>query len=507
MTAPWWRLGVRCPAADADLVAGWLVMQTGQGVSQPAPDEIVAMVSSRAEARRLAGTLASRFNGVQAAVSAEATVDWSVRWRDGIAPRTFGRLTITPSWVSEPVPPGTAAIIIDPGAAFGSGEHGSTRGALALLERWLQPGGVMLDFGSGSGILAIAAAALGARHAVGIDSDPEAQPVAEANASVNGLAAHCTFLTGDAGELGPLAGPASLLCSNILRDVNIALFPAVRQSLAPGGVAIFAGMEESRGDAAAAGAWAPPVRTVRRNPRRGLVECRRARPMTDPRVLVAPGALAIGATAALDDEEQHHARVRRLRPGRIGRRRSTRLVARPRASLVETPAGLGRHDRHGDPAATTAGHDHCGRCRRPAALPVAGGEMHRTRGDGAGAAGDRAQRRCGEPGSTRHRRAGAAQGARGMQTERQPMGHDGWRSLHARRSRRLRTPRNGSSPIPRGRRCRRWSAGCRWRGWWVRREVSPRRSRRSPANGSRPARCDWPRRSSVMKRPFWRRPC
>jgi ribosomal protein L11 methyltransferase len=243
VTAPWWRLDVHCPPNDGDLVAGWLVHETGQGVEQPAPDHVVAVLASRAEARRLARDLTSRFPGVNAPMTAITNVDWSTRWREGIAPRTFGRLTLAPSWIPAPPPPGGTAVIIDPGAAFGSGEHGSTRGALTLLERWLQPGGLMLDFGSGSGILVIAAAALGASHAVGIDIDPGAQAVAEANAVLNGVAERTTFLTGDAEGLGPLAGPASMVCSNILCDANVRLLPTVRRALTAGGVAILAGME------------------------------------------------------------------------------------------------------------------------------------------------------------------------------------------------------------------------------------------------------------------------
>ncbi len=244
MTSPWWRICVSCPAEDADLVAGWLVAQTGQGVAQPAPQEVVAIVASRAEARRIAAAVTARFGDVSTAISAVAAVDWSVHWRDGIVSRSFGRLTVAPSWLT-PASPAGVVVTIDPGAAFGSGEHGSTRGALALIERWLVADTVMLDFGSGSGILSIAAVALGARRAVGIDLDPDAQEVAAANAALNGVADRCSFLTGDAEVLGPLAGPGTLVCSNILREPNIELLPAVRRALTPGGVAVFAGMEES----------------------------------------------------------------------------------------------------------------------------------------------------------------------------------------------------------------------------------------------------------------------
>jgi len=133
--------------------------------------------------------------------------------------------------------------VLDPESAFGSGEHGSTRAALTLLERHLRRGDRVLDLGSGSGILAIAAVKLGAARAVGIENDPEASPVARRNADRNGVGDAVEFLDGDAGDLAPLLGPADLLLSNILRTVNTALLPAIVSALRPGGLAVFSGME------------------------------------------------------------------------------------------------------------------------------------------------------------------------------------------------------------------------------------------------------------------------
>jgi len=150
---------------------------------------------------------------------------------------------VVPSWIE--LPPGDGpTVVLDPESAFGSGEHGSTRAALTLLERHLRPGDRVLDLGSGSGILAIAAAKLGAASAVGIENDAEANPVAWRNAERNGVTASVDFLEGDAGDLAPLVGPADLLLSNILRLANTALLPAIVAALRPGGLAIFSGMEE-----------------------------------------------------------------------------------------------------------------------------------------------------------------------------------------------------------------------------------------------------------------------
>jgi ribosomal protein L11 methyltransferase len=134
-------------------------------------------------------------------------------------------------------------IVIDPEMAFGSGEHGSTRAALALLDRFARPGDTVLDLGSGSGILTIAAAMLGAAQAVGIEVDDASLVVAAANAERNGVADRVTFLEGDAAQMVPLLAPADVIVSNILRLINVAVLPEVHAALRPEGVAIFSGME------------------------------------------------------------------------------------------------------------------------------------------------------------------------------------------------------------------------------------------------------------------------
>jgi ribosomal protein L11 methyltransferase len=243
VTAHWWHVTVTCRPEDTDRVAAGIVMATGHGVEEPQVGVLTTVLGTEHDARRLVGTLAEHFTGLEASVVEREPVDWTVRWRDGIATRRFGRLVLTPSWLPVEVANHEVVVTLDPESAFGSGEHGSTRAALALLERHLRPRQRLIDFGSGSGILAIAAAKLGADSAVGIEVDDEAIPIAEANAVRNAVADRVTFLLGDAGHLHALVGPADLVCSNILRTVNTQLLPAIRDALRPGGLAIFAGME------------------------------------------------------------------------------------------------------------------------------------------------------------------------------------------------------------------------------------------------------------------------
>lgn len=236
---------VSCRPADTDRVAARVVAATGQGVEEPEPGMLTTVLGTEHDAKALVGSLAAQFAGLEGSVVELEPVDWTVRWRDGIATRRFGRLILTPSWLPVDPAAGEVVVTLDPESAFGSGEHGSTRAALTLLERHLRAGQRVLDFGSGSGILAIAAARLGAVSAVGIEVDDEANPIAEANATRNDVGDRVTFLLGDAGQLHPLVGPADLVCSNILRTVNALLLPSIRDALRPGGLAIFSGMEVS----------------------------------------------------------------------------------------------------------------------------------------------------------------------------------------------------------------------------------------------------------------------
>lgn len=239
----WWAVDVASDPAARDEVAAWLVARTGQAVEERTDGTLVGFAGNEAEAGQLVRLIRERFGGaVESAPRALDEIDWTTRWRDGIAPRRFGRLTLVPSWL--PVPEGAGAVVVlDPETAFGSGEHGSTRAILTLLETLVKPGDLVLDLGSGSGILAIAAVRLGARLALGIEVDAEAIPVAERNAARNGVAGRVEFLEGDAADLAPLAGPADLILSNILRVPNLALLPAITRALAPGGIVVFAGME------------------------------------------------------------------------------------------------------------------------------------------------------------------------------------------------------------------------------------------------------------------------
>jgi ribosomal protein L11 methyltransferase len=240
----WWAVDVEAAPERREAVGAWLVAHTGQAIEEREDGTLVTFAADELRAEELMQALAHE-HGARATRRALDPVDWTVKWRDGIEARHFGRLTVTPSWI--PAPRDGITVTIDPESAFGSGEHGSTRAALTLLERHLRPGDRVLDLGSGSGILAIAAVKLGASRATGIEIDDDANEVALVNARRNGVANAVEFLTGDAADLAPLLGPADLLLSNILRTVNTALLPAIAAALPAGALAVFSGMETPEG--------------------------------------------------------------------------------------------------------------------------------------------------------------------------------------------------------------------------------------------------------------------
>jgi ribosomal protein L11 methyltransferase len=165
--------------------------------------------------------------------------DWAESWRWGLRPRRTGeRLIVTPSWAEPELLPGDIVITIDPEMAFGTGEHATTRGALRALESAVRPGDRVLDVGTGSAILAIAAARLGAGEVLAVESDPDALENAEDNLRRNGVADQVELLHGVVDdEFLALLGPArfDLIVANVLSGVLVPLLPAFLAALAPAG--------------------------------------------------------------------------------------------------------------------------------------------------------------------------------------------------------------------------------------------------------------------------------
>jgi len=173
---------------------------------------------------------------------AVAEQDWVRASQDQFAPiRVSQRLWIVPSWHAEP-DPGASSIALDPGLAFGTCSHPTPRLCLNWLERTVRGGESVLDYGCGSGILAIAAMKLGAARADGVDVDEQALLAARANAVHNRVQ---VFFHNAAGALRQ---PAQIVVANILAHPLIVLAPLIASLTAPGGRLALAGLLAAQAD-------------------------------------------------------------------------------------------------------------------------------------------------------------------------------------------------------------------------------------------------------------------
>ena len=176
--------------------------------------------------------------------------DWSVSWREFFGPVEAGRIAIVPSWVEYEAAAEQVIVRLDPGQAFGTGHHETTRLCLAALDEAVQPGMHVLDVGAGSGILSIAAVKLGASRVDAFEIDPIAADVARSNCAANGAEARVTVHGGFPGEGVP---PADLAVANVSARADIELAPALAASLKPSGRLLASGfLASDRNDVVAA---------------------------------------------------------------------------------------------------------------------------------------------------------------------------------------------------------------------------------------------------------------
>ena len=168
-------------------------------------------------------------------------IDWSEAWKARIVAHELGALTVAPPWLATEMDP-ARTIIIDPGMAFGTGDHATTRGVVRLLPGVMRPGDVVADLGAGSAVLAIAAAKLGASRVYAIELDADAIPDAEENVARNGVADRVHVFEGDAAAFLPMIGPVRVVLANIISSVLVELLPIVASNLAANGAVIISGI-------------------------------------------------------------------------------------------------------------------------------------------------------------------------------------------------------------------------------------------------------------------------
>ena len=200
------------------------------------PMEAISFVRERLEAEEVPHTIED------AKVDEE---DWSTAWKKYYFPTKIGeQLVVCPSWETYAPKDGEIVLTMDPGMAFGTGTHDTTRLCMQLLERYVEKGARLLDVGTGSGILAISALLLGAEYAVGVDIDEVAVRVAKENAQANGVLERADFFAGDL--TAKVSGKFGVVSANIVADVIIRLIPDLGRFLLPGGVFIASGIIDTR---------------------------------------------------------------------------------------------------------------------------------------------------------------------------------------------------------------------------------------------------------------------
>jgi ribosomal protein L11 methyltransferase len=235
----WFSLRVHAQAHREEVVAA-LFAAGAQGVHEDGSALVTSFPDER-EARAAVSAALAADPGATADISPAPDIDWSTAWRDHARMVSLGRLTLAPPWLAEGLPADTT-VVIEPGMAFGTGEHGSTQGAAKLLERLVRPGMTVADLGSGSAILSIVAARLGAARVWAIEIDPDAQENAATNIGRNGVGDVVHPLEGDATALLPIIAPVDAMVANILSSVITPMLPVMAASLRPGGQAVLAGM-------------------------------------------------------------------------------------------------------------------------------------------------------------------------------------------------------------------------------------------------------------------------
>jgi ribosomal protein L11 methyltransferase len=167
--------------------------------------------------------------------------NWNAVWEQSIQPVEAGpRFVIVPSWREYAPRPGQIVLTIDPKMSFGTGHHETTRLMIRLLERYLPPAATMLDAGTGTGILAIAAARLGALHAEGIDIDPWSIENARENVAANGV--DTIVRISDQSTARFRSGQFDLIAANLTLQTNIEFTPEFSRILKPGGVLLLSGL-------------------------------------------------------------------------------------------------------------------------------------------------------------------------------------------------------------------------------------------------------------------------
>lgn len=266
MTGAWLRVSVESPSDElAGLLAEGLLACGGTAIEE-AGGRLISYVDAGADPDARMKEIEQQLAAVPGVDPPDLTFeqvpeqDWLALWRSGLEPRRIGpRIVVSPTWSDVDPAAHELLIRIDPQMAFGTGEHASTRGVLRLMQDVVEPGSRLLDVGSGSAILAIAAAKIGAARVTAVEADDDAMPNAAENVAANDVADQVDLVCDlvDDRFLAARGGAAfDGILANVLSGVLLPLLPAFHRSLAVGGWAILSGILVEEADAMRAAATA-----------------------------------------------------------------------------------------------------------------------------------------------------------------------------------------------------------------------------------------------------------
>jgi ribosomal protein L11 methyltransferase len=238
---PWHEITFEVPDALKDAVIGELTELGAGGVWESSDSQLTAYFEKPPNLTSIQLLFErERLASPEIKLSPVADRDWGEEWKKSWSSFPMGnRFFVIPSWLDSTCPEGRFPIFIDPGQAFGTGTHESTQLTLEAMERWIHPDAVVLDLGTGSGILAIAATLLGAKTVWACDNDPVAVEVAQENVARNvpgQVRLMCSSIDAVAGR------SVDLLLCNLTADVISAIYEDIQRVMRPQGIAIFSGI-------------------------------------------------------------------------------------------------------------------------------------------------------------------------------------------------------------------------------------------------------------------------
>ncbi len=238
----WLEVRVRCAESPhRDAIVATLIAAGAAGV-QEVDDGLRTHLPSGAELGAVDAAVRAAGGDASVDYLDAGEIDWAARWPTRVGVQRVGRIAVAPPWLAHEIVDADIPIVIEPATAFGTGEHETTRGILALMQRVVRHGDMVADLGAGSAVLSIAAAKLGASRVAAVEIDEQAIGNARENVRQNDVSHAVTVIDGDAKLLLPLLAPVRVIVANIISSVIVELAPTMRAAIAADGRAIVSGI-------------------------------------------------------------------------------------------------------------------------------------------------------------------------------------------------------------------------------------------------------------------------